>query len=176
MAGSPRTSMWGVLCHMAYVRFRFCFTICHCLTCPTHLWRIYQVEVCLFFFSVFVSQLCCCLNKDQALWFGLAWLPVVCENISFHVQLYISIIHCVHLGDIGWTLEEIFHIYMYALQCIILYISSGSMFTTNLFELLFCDEYSLPILHAEKSLLSTTLSSISCEIYEHEHMFSVIPY
>ena len=109
-AGSPRTSMWGVSGHMAYVRFRFCFTICHCLTCRTHLWRMYQVEVCLFFFSVFVSQLCCCLNKDQDLWFDLAWLPVVCENISFHVQLYISIIHCIHLGDIGWTLEEIYSI------------------------------------------------------------------
>ena len=40
------------------------------------------------------------------------------------------------------------------------------MFTANLFELPFSEENSLTILLATKSLLSTTLSNISCEIYE----------
>ena len=25
----------------------------------------------------------CCANKGQATWFGLAWLPAVCKNVSF---------------------------------------------------------------------------------------------
>ena len=34
-------------------------------------------------FCVFVRQICCYVNKGQALWFGLAWLPAVREKQSF---------------------------------------------------------------------------------------------
>ena len=30
-----------------------------------------------------LRQLYCYVNKGQAVWFGLAWLPAVCENMCF---------------------------------------------------------------------------------------------
>ena len=38
---------------------------------------------------VIVRQLCSYVNKGQAVWFGLAWLPAVCENINYNKKLYI---------------------------------------------------------------------------------------
>ena len=37
------------------------------------------------------------INKGQAAWFGLAWLPVVCENKHFTVYIYIKGNLCLHV-------------------------------------------------------------------------------
>ena len=41
-------------------------------------------------FYVIVRQLCSCVNKGQAVWFGLAWLPAVCEKQTFKLPIFLS--------------------------------------------------------------------------------------
>lgn len=73
--------------------FSFCFAICHCLTCPTHpplkygtcrrckvRWN-YSLATFLCHCKTIIL-LCSNDNKAPALWFGSAWLPVVCQNKS----------------------------------------------------------------------------------------------
>ena len=40
-------------------------------------------------FCVIVKQLYCYVNKGQAVWFGLAWLPAVCENVVKFVNIFL---------------------------------------------------------------------------------------
>ena len=38
-------------------------------------------------------DLVCVVNKGQAAWFGLAWLPVVCENVFLFSVIPVIIIN-----------------------------------------------------------------------------------
>ena len=82
MVGSLDSGVLGVFkSHGLCKGFSFCFAICHCLTCP-YRWSTLELRwnYSLAIFCVIVRQLCSYVNKGQAVWFGLAWLPVVCEK------------------------------------------------------------------------------------------------
>ena len=42
-------------------------------------------NICIIFID-----LVCLVNKGQAAWFGLAWLPVVCENRLFSLAVFLG--------------------------------------------------------------------------------------
>ena len=41
---------------------------------------------------VIVRQLCSYVNKGQAVWFGLAWLPAVCENDFYRYDIPFTVV------------------------------------------------------------------------------------
>ena len=79
-AGSLGSGVRGCLGHMVCARYSF--VCCH-LPLPSC-----NVHLLILLVSFTLSQLLAklqrsssgCVNKGQVVWFGLAWLPVVCET------------------------------------------------------------------------------------------------
>ena len=88
--GSLSSSVWGFRSRgLCKVEFLFCHPPLPDMPHPST--REVSLEFiklkCTYIYSqatfcVFVRQICCYVNKGQAVWFGLAWLPAVREKQS----------------------------------------------------------------------------------------------
>ena len=72
-------------------------------------------------FCVILRQLCSYVNKCQAVWFGLAWLPAVCEKDFILNQTISSMCRCIHLLYIFGRVT-IFSVNFYLLDLLYFYL------------------------------------------------------